>query len=1544
MEPLIPVMTPAPGCRVQRFVGDRVRFVMRDREGRPPVQGWNARLRTNLGRAKTLRGEILQAHTEGLPLAGGSWRDLPMQEEGDHWSLELPLAEVGYFRAKGYLLDERGWQHWPDGPDVGISVHPDRYRTANVVYCAFPRMFGPSRAALIAQNADQAATLRPLDESGYTVIPPSGKLRDLTQQLPHIFGTLGCRILHLLPVHPTPTLYARFGRFGSPYAALDLTAIDPALIEFDRRTTGIDQFRELTYESHLRGGRVFLDIVINHTGWGSVLQENRPKWFLRGGDGAFVSPGAWGVTWEDLVEIKHEDVGLWDELSQMLLTWCRRGVDGFRCDAGYKVPVAAWQYIVARVRQEFPETLFLLEGLGGAWEATEALLTEGGMQWAYSELFQNYSAQQVATYLDHSFAQSERVGLLVHYSETHDNPRLAARGRAWSLLRNRLCALASVGGGFGFTCGVEWLAREKIDVHESNGLAWGAAENLVPELAKLNTLLADHPCFFDGAKVNRLSPADSPVYALRRESEEGEDTVLVLVNTDVDAPHAITLDWNSVQLARRSLGEGGSPKPNLSAEALAKAQVQRRASAVSSSKSRTRAGKSEEQSRDSAQEENPGNDKSWVDLLGQEGPEKKPAAGDLLSFQLGPGAAYCLAPSTQPMSLHGDAYRRARSQAAWALSAIGQLLPVEAVDGFDWRSLAKAVDESPYRFLAAVSRLASRTFSPSSQAHAPPVPALDFGLRISAFAKASADELDSFPQVVIWTLLDRQRIAPIPPGHWLLLQDSVPFRASLDCRDGESPQHVESISVREGHVACFPPRQVAANASLQLERYAETERHVEAAVRFLPASPRWPVVPSRSARRLPQPSDVVLLTNGRGGMARLCVDLGRVQSKYDCVLGANLHPTLPVDRHIFAKRIRVWVNADGFISPLDFQSLASIESGPPAVWNFVANAGDSRTVEIRMSAHMPDGRNATVFHFSRPSASQASGKQLPLQADVRLTVRIDIEDRNFHSETRRNGGADYHFSSHVGPLAAAPRRSGNPPAGIRTGFAFTPASDRQLRVFADSGLYHPQPEWSENIPHPIEQSRGQVGSGDAYSPGWFEMPLAKGAHATLVVTAETAELDAGEIEYSPPRVRASQSRTAFPEEDAFGQQLLRAARAFVVRRDGGKTVIAGYPWFLDWGRDTFICARGLLAAGLSEEVEQIVVTFARFEKDGTLPNTIFGPDASNRDTSDAPLWFGVVCEELAAHPGRLGFSSPLGPSSKRTLGDVLESIASNYQRGTPNGIRMDAASGLIWSPSHFTWMDTNYPAGTPREGYPVEIQALWIRLLRQLERFGGRKPRQDWGELANRAQASFEQLFWRENRGWYADVLSARPGQPAAQATIDDCLRSNCLIPVGLGLVSGERARRCVDAALRYLVVPGALRSLAPLPVTVPLPVYGSDGRLLNNPAAPYWGRYEGDEDTRRKPAYHNGTAWTWTFPICCEALARAWDFSPEAVAAARAYMGSVERLMAEGCLGQIPEIVDGDAPHTQRGCDAQAWGVTEVLRVWKWLNTAQAFGGARGD
>lgn len=1567
-------MNPHAGERLLRFVGDRIRFELRPPHDAHSLNGWRAALRTNLGRAEAIRREIIEARFRKVPLAGASWRDIPMQRQSDgSWTIELPLTEVGWFKAKPCLVDTRGWQHWPDGPDVGVTVHPDRYRTANTIYCAFVRMFGPNKSAVHTLDKQLDGRLKELDSRGYTVIPPSGKLRDLKKELPHIIDKLGCRIVHLLPVNPTPTTFARFGRFGSPYAIQDLTAIDPALVEFDRKTTGVDQFCELADDIHARGARLFLDVVINHTGWGSSLQESHPEWFLRKPDGEFASPGAWGNTWADLVELEHKHPELWETLADAFLTWCRRGVDGFRCDAGYKVPSIAWQYIIARVRQEFPETIFLLEGLGGGWRDTETLLTEGGMQWAYSELFQEFNGVQVQGYLDHALKQSARVGLLVHYSETHDNHRLAAcasgsgappagqasslsaaalketsarpgedfptaaqvadlrPNRAWSLHRNRLCAFTSVSGGYGFTCGVEWLATEKVDVHSARGMAWGRGDNIVEELARVNTLLAGHPCFFDNATLTRLSPPGSPVFALRRDSSEGLDAVLVLVNTDAEKPRTLALnpaDLPAAGAEARGRGCQAAAGPTPSEPPL---------------------------DRRGGEDGGP-----LVDLLGQPPPKIEPG-GRQICFTLPPLACFCLAASPSPRGLSGEAYRTARAQAAWALEVLAQRLSPEDIGQAGWRELASLAAADPARFLSATLQLTAA----SARA----------GL-LEALRQSLANPV--YPRVVRWSRADVRRVTLVPPDHWLLIEDDARFRATLQVPGENLPLHAEAVRMRGSWIATFKVR-TSGDGQLRLERYASDEHETKAAVRFLAA------MPDASPPRLPEgaglDAPVVLLTNGIGGMARMRVDLGQVKSKYDCALAANLHASLPVDRHVFVKRVRVWCNADGFLTPLNGDNLVAFRAGPPAVWSFCANAGDGRAVPLELVAEMVAGQNTTVLRLRRPARPPSHGTELPAACDVRLTVRVDIEDRNFHWETKRNGGAEHHFTSNVRPLSRSRARESatgsharepgralaNTATGDWTGFEFTPAAERQLRVIASRGVYHHGPEWSHNLPHLVEQSRGQEGAGDAFSPGWFEIPIGRGEDASLVLSAESAPVErlAGLA-----AAGGFGLQTEFVGADRFADALRQAAQAYVVRRGEGRTVIAGYPWFLDWGRDTLIAARGLLAAGRVEEVKQMLVTFARFEDRGTLPNTIHGDNASNRDTSDAPLWFGVVCEELAAmanpKPGirnpkearsakseetasdsgrgdsrllqdsdfDLRICSTAADASGRTLSDVLRSIAVHYVRGTPNGIRTDPASGLVWSPSHFTWMDTNHPPGTPREGYPVEIQALWIRLLRQLARLGVEPEGEPWDALAAKAEQSFHNFFWLEEEGWLADVLLAKAGEPARTAVPDHALRSNMLFAVTLGLVSGERARRCVDAALRHLVVPGALRSLAPLPATPPLAIRAHDGRLLNDPLHPYWGRYEGDEDTRRKPAYHNGTAWVWTFPVFCEALARAWDGAPEALAAARAYLGSVDRLLWGGCVGQLPEIVDGDAPHQQRGCDAQAWSVTETLRVWEWLKS----------
>lgn len=1486
MTPPILTMTPAPGERLVRFVGDVLTFRLVGDAPVGPEEKFTARLRTTIGRGRQLREEVRRAHFHKLTPAGAAWRDLEMKWVDGGWSVTLPLAETGFFRAKAYVLDERGWQHWPDGPDFGVNVQPDWCRTANLIYCAFPRMFGPNKTKAQTIDERREAELKQLDAQGYTVIPPSGTLRDLIHELPHIFDALGCRILHLLPVSPTPTTLAKFGRFGSPYAVQDLTAIDPALIEFDQRTTGVQQFVELTEAVHLRDGRVLLDLVINHTGWHSTLFERHPEWFVKGADGKFVSPGAWGTTWEDLVEIDPASTALWEELAEVFLTWCRRGVDGFRCDAGYKVPVLVWQYITARVHDEFPETVFFLEGLGGGWDDTAIRLTEGGMQWAYSEIFQNYTPAELCGYLDHAWRQSERVGLLINYSETHDNDRLAAKGREWSLLRNQLCALTSVCGGFGFSNGVEWLAPEKVNVHSARGLAWGAEPNLVAELGRLNRLLAEHPCFFDGAHIVRLSQPEDAVFAFLRISAAGDEAVLVLANLDWKRPRDFT--WK--------VPATGLPLTGVKASGRGQSSVP--------TDNRAEAGPSEfRRSLTDAHRERFVRFDS-TDLLSGATLAGSRAEDDALTWSVRPGSVWCLRANTETDVQPWDLYRAERARAAFAIQAASAIAGLSGIGNQSWKDLA-SLTPSPGRYLARLSR---------------------------------GSEAENFAAVIRWSALDQRRVVPVPPAHWLLVVLPDRFRLLLRRSDGRS-LNLQAVPGNDEWFAAIPPGQPCGDARLQVECYGSAVTHLHGEVRFLPPLPAWNHVLNDIAVLGGVARDrTVLLTNGRGGMARINLDLGRVRSKYDCVLAANLHAELPVDRHVFLKRLRVWANASGFISPLNADNLVRFELEPAATWLFRVPAGDGRAVFVRLRIAMVEGENTLTLAFCRERSEPLDG------VNLRLTVRFDLEDRNFHWETKRNGAAEHHFSNNTRPLVGV------------SGFEFTPAGDRRLRVFANAGAYHVAAEWSEHLPHPVEASRGQTGEGDGWSPGWFDLPLNEdGAKVELVATAELPALpeewSEGVMKWLGLGRRQSLQHSNTPtlpsgDEDegrergpvaaaAFEQQLHRAAAQFIVRRGDFKSVIAGYPWFLDWGRDTLICARGLIAGGWLDEVKQLLIVFGRFEQGGTLPNTIHGNDASNRDTSDAPLWYGVVAEELAAATDERVFA--LKVDASRTVLEVLGSIAAGYLKGTANGIRVDPASGLVWSPSHFTWMDTNYPAGTPREGYPIEIQSLWILLLRLLARLKAPSSGEAWGVLADRATASLEQLYWLEGKGWFADSLIAAAGVPAASAVPDQVLRSNCLIPISFGQLTGDRARRCVEAARQYLVVPGALRSLAPLPAEPPLPIHSPHGALLNDPANPYWGRYEGDEDTRRKPAYHNGTAWTWTFPSFCEALVVAHDQEPAAVAAARAYLASMDRLLAEGCFGQLPEVIDGDAPHAQRGCDAQAWGATEALRVWRRLNSTPA-------
>ena len=286
-------------------------------------------------------------------------------------------------------------------------------------------------------------------------------------------------------------------------------------------------------------------------------------------------------------------------------------------------------------------------------------------------------------------------------------------------------------------------------------------------------------------------------------------------------------------------------------------------------------------------------------------------------------------------------------------------------------------------------------------------------------------------------------------------------------------------------------------------------------------------------------------------------------------------------------------------------------------------------------------------------------------------------------------------------------------------------------------------------------------------------------------------------------------------------------------------------------------------------------------------------------------------------------------TSGRTVLEILESIAYYYRNGTPNGIFADKASNLIYSPPHFTWMDTNYPAATPRTGYPVEIQALWYALQDLLGQYVS-----SYRQGAQQTAESLKKYFYLEEYNRLSDCLHAAPDTPAALAVPDNALRPNSLLAVTLNAIQDPVIRQGIVENASALVIPGAIRSLGNQPVEPPLPVK-LHGKLLNDPQRPYIGHYCGPEDTSRKAAYHNGTAWCWPFPSYVEALYITGG--DKMLDAARALLNSASGYFNDGCPGHLPEVADGDYPHHWGGCAAQAWSVSEFYRVGKLLGLGKA-------
>ena len=379
-----------------------------------------------------------------------------------------------------------------------------------------------------------------------------------------------------------------------------------------------------------------------------------------------------------------------------------------------------------------------------------------------------------------------------------------------------------------------------------------------------------------------------------------------------------------------------------------------------------------------------------------------------------------------------------------------------------------------------------------------------------------------------------------------------------------------------------------------------------------------------------------------------------------------------------------------------------------------------------------------------------------------------------------------------------------------------------------------------------------------------------------------------------------------PVADDFVQALTSAADAYVVSRNDQKSVIAGYHWFSDWGRDTMIALPGLtLPTGQYDVARSILRTFAQHVDRGMLPNRF--PDAGEApeyNTVDATLWFFEAVRAYLAYTGDLAFV-------RDELYDVLSDIIAWHVRGTRFGIKVDA-NGLLASGEpgvQLTWMDAKVGdwVVTPRRGKPVEIQALWYNALCIMEDLAARlndddAARKRYGGMAALTKWSFNRLLWNEKGGYLYDVVNGGPPDPS--------IRPNQIFAVSLphSMLSLERAQQVVSVVQQNLLTPYGLRSLAP-----------SDPH--------YRGRYTGDPASR-DGAYHQGTVWPWLMGPFITAYIKVNGGSGAARRQAEQWLGPLKEHLADAGLGHISEIFDGDPPHRPVGCIAQAWSVAEVLRA----------------
>lgn len=628
-----------------------------------------------------------------------------------------------------------------------------------------------------------------------------------------------------------------------------------------------------------------------------------------------------------------------------------------------------------------------------------------------------------------------------------------------------------------------------------------------------------------------------------------------------------------------------------------------------------------------------------------------------------------------------------------------------------------------------------------------------------------------------------------------------------------------------------------------------------------------------------------LLTNGIGGFSSSTI-LGANTRRYHGLLVASLKP--PVSRHLILSKIDETVTVDdrswdlfsyevpGFTHE-GFKNLECFEIEPlPSFFYRV------RDVYIEKKVSMVYGENTVAIVYKIKNGVS--------RAKLRLAPLVNFRDYHFNSK-REHMNFNKEYKNKILKL-----RPAYYPIDINIY-----CSDGDFTSFEDS--------WFYNMDYAIERERGLSSTEDHYIPGCFDVEInPKEEKVVTFICTVDKDIDNKDglqiIKDEEKRIEKLVKRAGYKDEIA--KILVKSADNFIVHREstGAKTIIAGYPWFTDWGRDTMIALPGLtLSTGRFDDAKEILYTFSRYVKDGLIPNMF--PDAGHEppyNSVDAPLWYFEAVNKYIDYTGDYEFI-------KQSVYDGLKQIIEHYVKGTHFDIGMDEDYMITAGGEHtqLTWMDAKVGdwVVTPRHGKAVEINALWYNSLRVMSRLSDKfdKSRKYYDDLGNKVKKAFLENFWNENKQCLYDCYTKNYK--------DDKVRPNQIMAVGLSfpVLEGSKAKKVVDKVFKELYTAYGLRSLS-----------------SEDPS--YVGIYMGDL-YKRDGAYHQGTVWTWPLGQFITGYMRVNEYSKEAKNKALGFIQLFEDHLKDGCIGSISEIFDGNEPLVPRGCFAQAWSVAEVLRAY---------------